>query len=363
VAFLTGGLNELARQGQVLKFWDIGIRQDGSVQKAVTARFINGYVPRVAQADLNDERLLSEAKSERRALEDIEGLVEGNLKTFGHIAAKARNQRDDGEYEGIPALGVLKADVDQLGMLMAAGIPPKLFTISRLAALSRQLNFFFTVYLPHLLKTEARFQDVYTVFAGGDDLFLIGPWNRMVELALHLRAAFMRYACANPEVHFSAGITLHKPGTPLKRLDEASEEALQKSKAGEPGKRGNKITVFDETAPWDEFVKLNGIKQKIQSWWDEDLVNSAMIYRLNGFIDKARQAKEVIASGAAGLQDMESLKWRALFRYSAERNIGKGLPEEQRRDRIKEFSQAALWLEEHGSKLKMALWDVIYNKR
>lgn len=37
------------------------------------------------------------------------------------------------------------------------------------------MNFFFVVYLPHLLKTHPDFRDVYTVFAGGDDLFLIGP--------------------------------------------------------------------------------------------------------------------------------------------------------------------------------------------
>lgn len=359
VAFLTGGLNELARQGQVLKFWDIGISEDGTVQKAVTARFINGYVPLVKHVDLYDERILSEAKSERRTLEDIEGLKEDNLKTFGHIASKARNPRGDGTYEGIPALGVLKADVDQLGMLMASGIPKEQFTISRLAALSRQLNFFFTVYLPHLLKTDMRFQDVYTVFAGGDDLFLIGPWNHMVDLALHLREAFTRYVCANPEIHFSAGITLHKPGTPLKRLYEASEEALERSK--QAGR--NRVTLFSESATWDEFVRLVPIKDRLRTWWEEGLVNSAAIYRLNGFIEKARRAKAVIASGTAELEDMESLKWRALFRYSTERNIGKGRPDEERRALIEEFSQAALWLEEHGPRLKMALWDVIYNKR
>ncbi|HQP30925.1 MAG TPA: type III-A CRISPR-associated protein Cas10/Csm1, partial [Deltaproteobacteria bacterium] len=150
MAFLGGALTALARQGQVLKFWDTAIsRKDGTVQKEITARFINGYVPLIRTEDLYDERIIKEEKSEARQLEDIDQLIENNLKTFGHIAAKARNPVDDGKYEGIAALGVLKADVDQLGMLMSAGIPPELFTVSRLAALSRQLNFFFTVYLPH----------------------------------------------------------------------------------------------------------------------------------------------------------------------------------------------------------------------
>ena len=182
----------------LLKHWDISIQKDGSVQKNITARFMKGYVPLVSEADLHDDRILSDEKSEGRTLEDIEGLELGNLMTFGHIAAKARNQTDEGLFQGIQALGVLKADVDQLGMLMAAGIPPGMFSISRLAALSRQLDFFFCVYLPHLLKTDSRFQDIYTVFAGGDDLFLIGPWNRIIDLSLHLRKAFAWYVCANP---------------------------------------------------------------------------------------------------------------------------------------------------------------------
>ncbi len=359
VAFLDGGLNELARQGALLKHWDISIQKDGSVQKNITARFMKGYVPLVSEADLHDDRILSDEKSEGRTLEDIEGLELGNLMTFGHIAAKARNQTDEGLFQGIQALGVLKADVDQLGMLMAAGIPPGMFSISRLAALSRQLDFFFCVYLPHLLKTDSRFQDIYTVFAGGDDLFLIGPWNRIIDLSLHLRKAFAWYVCANPEIHFSAGITLHKPGTPLRRLAEAAEEALAHAKVADR----NRITLFGQTATWDEFAKISSIKEQLLSWWDGGLVNKAMAYRLNDFIDRAQQARQVLAKGEADLHNMESLKWRALFSYSTERNIGKGLPAEDRRARIKEFAQAARWLEEHGSCLKMALWDVIYNKR
>ena len=33
------------------------------------------------------------------------------------------------------------------------------------------------------LKNSEEFKDIYTVFAGGDDLFLIGPWNKIVDFA------------------------------------------------------------------------------------------------------------------------------------------------------------------------------------
>jgi len=359
VAFLSGGLKELAREGSLLKYWDISIRPDGTVQKDVTARFLNAYVPVVTDTDIYDERILAGEKTERRALEDIGGLEVGNLKTFAHIAAKSMNPVSEDSFEGVAALGVLKADVDNLGMLMGAGIPPELFTVSRMAALSRQLDFFFTVYLPHLLKTDLRFENVYTVFAGGDDLFLIGPWNRMVDLALHLNMAFAEYVCGNSEMHFSAGITIHKSRVPVKRLAEASEEALGLSKT-----RGrNRVTMFGETATWEEFAKMNEIKETLSTWWDNKMINSAMIYRLNNFIAKAEEERRVKARDAATLEDLESLKWRALFRYSVDRNVGRGLSEEEKRKAQKDFSRAVVWLEVYGGRFKMALWDVIYNKR
>jgi CRISPR-associated protein Csm1 len=177
VAFVEDGeMKKLARRGQLPKYRDISIDPGGKVAREVTAKFINGYVPDYRSEDLQDERLLAGEKSQKKKADLIDLLAEGVPKTFGHIANKALNPIAYGEgFCGIEALGALKADVDDLGLLMACGLEEERFTLARLATLSRQMNWFFAVYLPHLLRTDARFQDVYTVFAGGDDLFLIGP--------------------------------------------------------------------------------------------------------------------------------------------------------------------------------------------
>ncbi|MBA4395778.1 MAG: type III-A CRISPR-associated protein Cas10/Csm1 [Syntrophus sp. (in: bacteria)] len=374
IAFIEGGLNKLAREGRLLKYWDISIKADGQVAKDVTARFINGYVPVYKDEDLYDERILEGKKSETKKLELL-GQIKVDKekervtpKTFAHMACKALNQRDEGgrRYTGIQALGVLKADVDQLGMLISCGIREKDFTISRLATLSRQLNFFFAVYLPHLLKTNPAFMDVYTVFAGGDDLFLIGPWNRMVDLAEFLRERFAEYACRNPEIHFSAGISLQKPSTPLSKLAADAEDALKKAKDGNPDKarRGDCITLFGETATWDDFTELRKIAKTLDTWRSEALINNAMIFRLNTFIGMASLEKEVVTEGGVSLEDMECLKWRAMFKYTTDRNIGKQMKDEAgKKEMQREFGRAAKWLEDYGGRLKIALWDVIYNNR
>ena len=176
------------------------------------------------------------------------------------------------------------------------------------------------------------------------------------RLSLHLRKAFAWYVCANPEIHFSAGITLHKPGTPLRRLAEAAEEALAHAKVADR----NRITLFGQTATWDEFAKISSIKEQLLSWWDGGLVNKAMAYRLNDFIDRAQQARQVLAKGEADtLHNMESLKWRAPCLATAlSATSEKGLPAEDRRARSRNSPRPHV-AEEHGSCLKMALWDVI----
>ncbi|MFY9399247.1 MAG: type III-A CRISPR-associated protein Cas10/Csm1, partial [Desulfomonilia bacterium] len=273
-----------------------------------------------------------------------------------------------GGYRGIEALGVLKADVDDLGYLMSCGIEERRFTISRLATLSRQLNLFFTLHLPYLLQTDEKngFNEIYTVFAGGDDLFLIGPWNSVIRLAGVLRERFAEYVCSNPVIHFSAGISLHKPHIPIRRLAESAEASLEKSKANRDVKTGREkdsVTVFSETMFWDEFARIIELGEKIEDWIEKGWVNNAMLYRLNEFIRMSGKEKHIRERGEATLNDMDCLKWRALFGYSAERNVGKDLSAEQREDAIREFSRSAGWLEEYGSRFKVALWHVLYNHR
>ncbi|MDY0040049.1 MAG: type III-A CRISPR-associated protein Cas10/Csm1, partial [Desulforhabdus sp.] len=360
VAFVDGGMNDLALQGKLLKYWDISCDPSGEVSKNVTARFINGYVPVYRDFDRYDDRILVGRRSDKKKEELIEQMELGVPKTFAHLACKAlRSSEAEGEaYTGAEALGVLKADVDQLGLLMACGIKEEHYTLSRLATLSRQFHWYFAVYLPHFLATDERFQDVYTVFAGGDDLFLIGPWNRMIELAAELRSTFEEYTCANPEIHFSAGITLHKPHTPLGRLAAQAEEALEKSK-----KDRNCLTLFGETADWTNFLALQAIKGTLLRWKDQGIVNNAMLYRLNDFIRMAEGERCILRQKEIGIKDMECLKWHALFHYFVERNVGRGLHKEEKKRAIEEFSQCAVWLKKYGAAFKMALWDVLYQQR
>lgn len=333
-----------------LKLFDLQINNDGSLPVGATMRLINGYVPVYNAGDKLDDRLQ----------EDETQLIKpGEPVTFNHLAAKAKEFGENGKQRGVEALGILKADVDNLGVLMAAGFPDTLFTISRLANISRQLNNFFTIYLPFLLQTNEKFKHVYTVFAGGDDLFLIGPWRIMGELALELRRQFTRYVCDNDQVTFSAGISLHKTHVPVDRLAAAAEESLVQSK---DATEKNSISMFGETVGWQDFAVLCEHKNTMEHWLADKLVGKAMLYRFNQLIELARREK-ALNHGNVTLADMECLKWRSKFSYTVARNIGQDLKGEARQAAIEQVSEMAKWLTEYGGAVCIPLWQLLYEQR
>lgn len=343
----------------ILKHWDISLGSADERNGMVTRKYVNGYVPFYGEEDLHEIGFLDTGKSEKKKLEMIDDVQVGAVKSLHHIAAASLTPGPDGRKRGVDALGILKADVDYLGMLMGCGLSGNRFTISRLAALSRQFNYYFALYLPYLLESE--FTDVYTVFAGGDDLFLIGPWNRIYQLAFRLEKTFAAYVCQNPEVHFSAGITLQKAQTPLNTLAQAAEAALEKSKS----EGRSRLTMFNETVCWENMGPLESIREEFERWLSEEWATKSMLYRLNTFIAMAAGEERVKKKGQVLIDDMECLKWRALLSYSAGRNIGKKIRNSDERKYMKEqlVGKMVDWMDRYRGNLRIPLWNVLYHHR
>jgi len=140
-------------------------------------------------------------------------------------------------------------------------------SISRIAVISRQLAAFFTDMIdqscknvfhdwqqddennwPNKLKISNIF---YLIFSGGDDLVIVGPWDRIIDLAKEIRENFKAYTCYNPNITLSAGIYICKPKFPITVAVEKAEEALEQAKS----KGRNRITVMGETAVWSKESK------------------------------------------------------------------------------------------------------------
>ncbi len=360
LSFQEDDLNDSALKGELIRYWDLSHEEKTSANSLITNRSFNGYLPCYSEEDNQTHRYDKGSKSENQKLELIEQIKIGDPKTLSHIAAWSKNEVGDDKYQGIEALGVLKADIDNLGMLMSCGLKEQNFTLSRLSSLSRQFNNFFVVYLPHLLRAEPTFQNTYTVFAGGDDLFLIGPWNRIIELAGYLRAKFREYVCHNEEIHFSAGISIHDSHEPIDSLAETAETALEHSKDADR----NRITLFSETVHWDEAEELNLVKIRIQERLEKEHLNKALLYRLNELIRMVGEEQRLIKAKEVNVNDMACTRWRALLAYGVARNVGKTYQGDEKKQIIEEVHQElAYWLTKYGTKMKIPLWDILYNIR
>ncbi len=237
------------------------ISLNASSFEGLPVKFIENYIPLITESEVDEYsekfpeklRVIEEEYRKEKLLEKGETLKDlaGKPKTFGHIALESLRE-ENGKLFGKPFLGVLKADVDRLGFIFISGFATHkrdgkeipLLSISRFAALSRMLDYFFTeVIKEKLIKTKYR--NIYSVFSGGDDLFLIGPWEEVIKFTEDMRALFYQYVCENRNMTISAGVELLKPTLPVEFIAEKGEGALGKAK-----KWRSTISVMGKRIPY-----------------------------------------------------------------------------------------------------------------
>lgn len=178
-------------------------------------------------------------------------------RTFDEMAETA---------EGAPFLGVLRMDVDNLGAVFAMGVPESERSLSKLAALSRSLDWFFRGWVP-VLAAEPE-HDAYVTYSGGDDLFLVGPWDRMVRLALRIEEDFRAFGCGNPDLTLSGGLALVKGRYPIGRAAERSETLLNgiaKRRKGALPDDCDKasLALFNRKVPWPVMRHVFSLAEEV----------------------------------------------------------------------------------------------------
>ena len=347
-----GKFGEQAKNGNLLRAWDFSLPKsaDQALWNGYARRTINAYVP------LFDDKAQAEAALGKYKGEEKLDLDEA--KTFNHIACEDQALQDNHQWLGISALSTLKGDVDNLGMIFQNGLSDDV-SFSKTAALSRQINAFFTVYLPWLCKTE--YPNTYTVFAGGDDFFLVGPWLSQIKLASKMRQAFQRYVADNSEVHFSAGISTTKPGLPIGQLGEMAEKALEQAKAHNPQDEKptpkNAVSCFNQPMFWDEFSALEIRRNRLQQLHQEMSLSTGYVYGLLTLINMAEKVNE----------KPENAIWHSYFAYRTVRMLerNKQLDKDQRKWRQAELAEeiANAGIIRHGGNYRVALFCHLYQQR
>ncbi|MBL0230982.1 MAG: type III-A CRISPR-associated protein Cas10/Csm1 [Moraxellaceae bacterium] len=281
----SGKFGQQAANGNIRRLYDISLAKtmDDTGWHGYAKRAINSYVPTFTAQD----KQVSD-----RYPQDEQSFSIGDIKTFNHLAhenkllANELNNHNERKWRGIAALGVLKGDVDNLGSIFQHGQDKPSF--AKMAALSRQMNAFFAVYLPALCQKD--YPTVYTVFAGGDDFFLIGPWYDLMQLAQKMREEFTRYCADNKNLHFSAGLTLTKAGIPINYLAEQAEDSLEKAKGYINGStRKNAVHCLGQSLSWQQFNQVLQAYKELDTWREDYKLSTAFLYALLQWTDMVAQ--------------------------------------------------------------------------
>lgn len=298
---------------------------------------VAGYVPLIEPEDLKEKGFLEAARKEHG-----EHLTEKELcerpKTFGLIARKAFSEFLDKEehtrLRGRDLLALAKADVDSLGLIFGIGLEGRL-SLSRFASLSRMLDIFFAEWLVEVVR--ANYPDTYVVYAGGDDLFLLGPWRQTLELMAEVRTDFGNYCASNPDITLSCGLHLTKPRTPLRRAVELASDNLDAAKGRRKGHDAIKdgVTLWGRTLSWKDFQgqldlgkKLVGYAQDPQS-----KISSVFLHRM---LEYARKAQRIAASDAGG----RPVPWRdRLYHSHAHYDIARNIARYNSKDKSRPVNE------------------------
>ncbi|MXY26654.1 type III-A CRISPR-associated protein Cas10/Csm1 [Candidatus Poribacteria bacterium] len=255
---------------------------------------------------LGDTEFLTDASLEKFRWDGVP--VSYDFKVFRQVTAYRQDANDteitaDYDYlanaaAGVKWLGALRMDVDDLGKVFSKD-KLKNATISRLATLSASLRLFFEGYVPELCRQYNKKQDediLELIYAGGDDLFLVGGWSALPEVAERIRSKFRQFVTGD-HLTLSGGIAIQHKKYPLYQFAAQSGEAEKKAK-GLPDK--NAITFLRKPMAWTDF-------QVVRDWHQEFLKALRA--------DRDQLPRSVLTRLSQIYADEKRWAWRSLYNF------------------------------------------------
>ena len=234
---------------------------------------------------------------------DVDKIREGHIIDYKFLAGFAN------ERTGTNKLGILKMDVDSLGLLFS-GISDR-FCAQKV---SKKLSDFFGISINELLEEPLNYDkykienfypsryldNIYTIFSGGDDCIFVGGWDAIFDWALLIQEKFELVALEIEKIikdeniesskkislppTISAGIIVLEPTYPVIRFADLSDKAIEEAKGfkffNELINKKNKIFVFGQVLSWEEFEKAQELAKILQENIEDDSDSKSLIERI-----------------------------------------------------------------------------------
>jgi CRISPR-associated protein Csm1 len=272
------------------------------------------------------------------------------VKDGANLAKSSEMIENESSLGYFRRLGVLRMDVDNLGAIFRDGVGRQ-STFAFYSALSRSLDWFFKGYLNSIWKNEGFDKRSQIIYSGGDDLFIVGRWDLMIQFAKKIAEDFGRYNGQNPNLGISGGVAVvtHKfPVIKASALAGTAEKKAKKHrhKAGKVGLK-NAFTIMGEPLHWQgngsgnalncEYDLVLHLKDEIKNLG----ASNAQLGR--GFCQRIQSyyaIKEAVSKQPKGAYDRsgDKYRWKWLIAYDFVRL--------KERLKIREHSKEAKFLDE-----------------
>jgi CRISPR-associated protein Csm1 len=186
-------------------------------------------------------------------------------------------------------LGMLRMDVDNLGSLFQNGFEEPSF--SKMSTLSSLLETFFSGYI-NIIKNQENFKScINIVYSGGDDLFAVGRWDKLIEFAIQIRDSFKKFVCNRDDITLSAGIAIVPPKFPIAKAADMSGEAEKNAKNYEYKINNNikskdALNIFGISLNWqEELSAVVSLKNDLVKNLRSDIISKGLLMKFYSYYE------------------------------------------------------------------------------
>ena len=138
---------------------------------------------------------------------------------------------------------------------------------------------FFEKSIERLQQEQVFKDDINIIYAGGDDLFIVGQWDKVIDFAELIRQETVRLF-AKDNISISGGIAIVKPKFPIAKAAELAGEAEDKAKQFRNGEK-NAFHLLGKTVSWDkEFEYVKNYKQQFVGLHKKYDMSKSILHKL-----------------------------------------------------------------------------------
>ena len=145
-------------------------------------------------------------------------------------------------------------------------------------------------------KIQEKYKDItYILYAGGDDLFILGKWDILINLAKEIKDDFAEWTCHNPGISLSGGIAIVSPKFPIMKAAYLAAEEEQNAKEYiNNGYEKDAFSLMGYALSWKEGLEydvVSYLKAEFIKYLDSGNPKSLLGF-ISGFFVKRREQKE-----------------------------------------------------------------------